>query len=202
MQPGPAVTRLTHRLLGTPAVILAAPYAVTRDPLVLSSAAMLSDALYDCGTQPLTSHEVEFMNRGPGAGETNLLRLVQVVSYVLADTMLREMIRAAADPQLTERVLELCRTVLPELAKVVTPEYCVNDDEGREEIVRTLLAALQIVPEGESEAQARDRLSAIDSVERTRVIAQTRAAQKRARELREAMARRAAEEAASKMSRE
>jgi hypothetical protein len=77
-----------------------------------------------------------------------------------------------------------------------------SDGEGREELSRALLTGLGVAPEGESPKLAKDRFAAVDSVERARVLARAKAAEDRARELREEMARREAEEAASKMSRE
>ena len=55
---------------------------------------------------------------------------------------------------------------------------------------------------GESEAQAADRLNTLSSVERTHVIQETRAAQERVRQVREAMKKKAAEEAAAAYGRE
>jgi hypothetical protein len=49
-------------------------------------------------------------------------------------------------------------------------------------------------------AQAADRLNALDSLERDRVIRETRAAEERAQKVREAMAKKKAEEAAARYS--
>jgi len=57
-------------------------------------------------------------------------------------------------------------------------------------------------PEGESEAQAKDRLSALSSTERQRLLDESRDAEKRAREIRQALARKAAEQSADKWTRE
>ena len=53
------------------------------------------------------------------------------------------------------------------------------------------------MPEGESEAVAADRWKALDSVERLALARATAAAEKRAREIRDAAARAAAEAASS-----
>jgi len=57
-------------------------------------------------------------------------------------------------------------------------------------------------PAGETAAQAQDRLAAVSSGERLRVIEAARLAEERAREIREALARKAAQEAADKWTRE
>jgi len=57
-------------------------------------------------------------------------------------------------------------------------------------------------PRGEPEQIARERLNTLDSIEREAIIKKTAEAKIRAQKLREEIARREAEEAASKMSRE
>ena len=57
-------------------------------------------------------------------------------------------------------------------------------------------------PAGESVAQAQDRLTALSSIERNRLLAASRAAEERSRAIREALARKAAQESADKYTRE
>jgi hypothetical protein len=87
---------------------------------------------------------------------------------------------------------------LAHLADVVQPATAVHDADRREELVRTCLRGLGLRPEGETETQAQDRLAMLDSAERQRVLRATAAAERRAREIREAMARAAAQDAASR----
>ncbi len=77
-----------------------------------------------------------------------------------------------------------------------------SDPDRREELSRLCLRALNLRPAGETAAQAQDRLTTLNTVERQHVIAAARAAEERARQIREAMAKQAAEEAADKWSRE
>ncbi|OOK67654.1 hypothetical protein BZL30_7641 [Mycobacterium kansasii] len=58
------------------------------------------------------------------------------------------------------------------------------------------------MPAGETVEQAADRLSTLDSATRARVEAEARAAEARAKEVRAALARKRAEEAAARASRE
>ena len=69
-------------------------------------------------------------------------------------------------------------------------------------MVRLCLRDLGLRPEGETEAQAQDRLTTLSTAERSRVLAAARQAEERARAVREAMAKQAAEEAAAQYSRE
>ena len=64
------------------------------------------------------------------------------------------------------------------------------------------LARLGCRPGGETLAQAQDRLTRISSTERNRVMLAARAAEERARAVREALARKAAQESADKYTRE
>lgn len=89
-----------------------------------------------------------------------------------------------------------------ELAPHTPAPRFVADPERREELVRHLLARLGLRPRGESEAQAQDRLTSLSAAERARVVKASRAAEERARAIREALARKAAEEAADKWTRE
>ncbi|MDP2314793.1 MAG: hypothetical protein Q8P41_17950 [Pseudomonadota bacterium] len=78
----------------------------------------------------------------------------------------------------------------------------VTSEERREELVRRCLRAAAARPGGEGVADAEDRLKQVDVVERARVLRDAAERERRTRELREAMARAAAEEAAAKMGRE
>lgn len=77
-----------------------------------------------------------------------------------------------------------------------------GDPKRREEIVRSLLAVLELIPEGETEAQADDRLTRVSSAQRKRLLAAAREAEARAEVVREALAAKAAQEAADKYTRE
>jgi hypothetical protein len=74
--------------------------------------------------------------------------------------------------------------------------------ERREELARLTLARLGLRPEGESEAEATDRLSALSATERYRLVQASREAEARARKVRKALMRKQAKEAADKWTRE
>ncbi len=84
------------------------------------------------------------------------------------------------------------------LSELVRPEKLLTDPDRREELVRVCLEAHALMPFGESIAQSRDRLNTLDSVERQRILQATAEAERRAREVREAMARKQALESASR----
>lgn len=83
------------------------------------------------------------------------------------------------------------------------PVEALDDDQARrEELIRRVLRAMGRRPAGESARQARDRLKQVDAVEQHALLVKAQQREKRAREVRAALARKAAEEAAAKVSRE
>jgi hypothetical protein len=102
-------------------------------------------------------------------------------------------------PDLVESMQRLfLGDVLERLSRLVTVRHLVQDPDRREELVRICLRELGLRPAGESELQATDRLHSLDSAERNRVLRETAQAERRAREVRQAMARAAAQDAASR----
>lgn len=91
----------------------------------------------------------------------------------------------------------LADDLLP-LAGVAPAEGLLTDEERREELIRRAFLALGLLLPGETEREAEDRLTQVDSVERQRLLREAAEKEKRAREVREAMARRAAAEAAAR----
>lgn len=128
--------------------------------------------------------------------ERRRLQITLLLTWLCADVTLQTHLKNAA------LLLQILQKVPAELARYTTVEQLVSDIDRREELARLTLARMQLLPLGESAAQAQDRLNVLSSAERERLVAASRAAELRARELREAMARRAAEEAADKMGRE
>jgi hypothetical protein len=100
------------------------------------------------------------------------------------------------------QALELLDEGAKELAKHTAAKVFTSDVERREEMARFALKRLGLRPRGESEAQADDRLTSLSAAERARVLEASRAAEERARVVREALAKKAAEESADKWTRE
>ncbi len=124
------------------------------------------------------------------------LQITLLLTWLCADETLQVHAKNAA------LLLQILQQVPAELARYTTVEQLVSDTDRREELARLTLARMQLLPFGETSVQAQDRLNVLSSAERERLVAASRAAEARARELREAMARQAAEEAADKMGRE
>ncbi len=182
-QTGPQLDRLLHRLADCPSDFLLPPGEI-------SITALACDHFRALGL-PIPDSSQRRFNELPGPSQ----QLVPIVLWLLRDDWF------VARPELGAATWRLLQSdALEQLAKLVPPDAVVRDPDRREELVRLCLQGLELLPEGESEAQAADRLTTLDSVERERVIRQTRQAEARAKELRAAMARKRAEEAAARYS--
>lgn len=190
MQHGPPLEALTHRLAECPSEFLALPRLRDQDGVHVT--AVVSDLLVDLGGRGLDPADDTFEG---GPDERNWLQTVLIACWLLHD----EWFRAR---ELWSDLHTLLAHDLIELSRDVQAPQFVADPDRREELVRWCLRSLKLLPAGETQAQAEDRLTTISTAERLRVIKEAQAAEARAREIREAMARRAAEEAAAHYARE
>lgn len=176
------VSRLTRRLADTPQDFLA-------DPDTVAVPAVVSDLLLMSGGAALTQREAAHFE----AGKRKWRRLVLVTSWLLADPLL-----LAVGPKRLRGWLTA--NELTALAKLVDPATFALDPDRREELARLTLRALGLPPHGETSAQAADRLSTVDSVQRQKVLLAAREAEKRAEQVRKAMEEQRAREAAARYS--
>lgn len=195
--PGPPLELLTRRLAECPAEFLAEPRIGQHGQVRV--AAVVADLARDLGGPLLSAAQAEVFqprDSGQAAAQRNWLALVLVSAWLLADPWFREGQRFGAG------VVEVLTCRLNELANLNVAGKFVSDPDRREELARVCLNELGLRPAGETAAQAADRLTTISSAERQRVLAAAHAAEERARAVREAMAKKAAEEAAAQSSRE
>jgi hypothetical protein len=190
---GPPLEALLRRVTETPADFLADPRIGSGGQVHVP--AVVGDLVELFGGFP-TVAELEPFEPEEGKGERNRLAIVLMLCWLLADDGLRD-----AHPDRSV-VLRLLDEDARELAGAGPAKRYLSDPDRREEMVRLTLDRLGLRPAGESEAQAEDRLSSLSSAERARVIGASRVAEERARAIREALARKAAEESADKWTRE
>lgn len=195
---GPSLEALLRRMAECPPEFLDPP--LYRGKGTAKVAAVVSDLAGDLrdgpgGEQPVRIGVTPFVPRRKA--DFPRLRLVLLACWLIHDDWFTSRARFEG-PALAF----LAGEVLAELAKTVPPEKFVGDPDRREEFVRHVLAALNLRPEGETLAQAQDRLTTLDSVEHLKVVRATRASRERARRIREALKKKAAEAAAVKASRE
>jgi hypothetical protein len=119
-----------------------------------------------------------------------------LLCWLLADEWFQQNKLSAA------ALLDLIRQGSAQLGAQVASRKFVTDPDRREELARFSLARLGYRPAGETVPQAQDRMTSLSSAERARVLQASRAAEERARSIREALARKAAEESADKFTRE
>jgi hypothetical protein len=187
---GPQLERLLRRLSECPEDFLAAPWR-GRSPGI-DVAAIVCDQLRAMIPDP-PPESAHSMVQAVRAAQPRHQRLVAVVAWLLYDDWF------LARPELVPAMQQwYASQELEQLATVVKPATVIQDPDRREELVRVCLRGLDLRPEGETPAQAQDRLTMLDSAERQRVLRATAAAERRAREIREAMARAAAQDSASR----
>jgi hypothetical protein len=186
---GPLLEILLRRLAETPPDFLADP--VLGESGTVETRALVNDLLRMHGATSVDPRLHQLSGSAPR--DANRLRLAQLLAWLYAD---RWVFGARWD------VLPALLELSSELALLVPAHKAVEQPERREELARLALAKLGLRPAGESEEVARDRLTTLSSAERARVLAASRAAEQRARAIREALAKKAAEESADKWSRE
>jgi hypothetical protein len=194
MTEGPQLESLTRRLAECPADFLAEPSL--RGEGAVRVAAVVSDLLVDWGALPLTPTQALIFDEPEEVKSRNKLSLVLLTCWLVHDSWFLQR------PLLAASAYEFLTIGLNALAKLVKASECVSEADRREELVRLCLKALDLHPQGETPAQAQDRFNTLDSIERQRVIRATRQSEARARAIREAMAQKAAQEAADKWTRE
>jgi hypothetical protein len=192
---GPQLDTLTRRLAETPRPFLAEPRIRGRGEVELP--AVVADLLLAVGSE-LPEVAAARSYRPETKGQRNRARLTLIACWVLYDDWFHD------QPDLASPMAELLQEALDPLAALIDAERFVADPERREELVRLLLHRLQLRPAGESQPQAADRLKSLDSVERDRLIRESKVREERAKakRLREEMASRRAREAAAKANRE
>jgi len=191
--PGPDLTLLMRRLAETPADFFEEPRI--RNTGRLAVGALVNDVLLQFGRRASEKELSPFLGEGVDR-DRNRLQLVALGTWLLAHEEFKQSGVNA------DTVLAVLNDSIGELAASTRADKCVNDAERREEFARFILARLQLRPAGETKAQASDRLAALSSTERKRLLQESREAERRAREIREALARKAAQESADKWTRE
>jgi hypothetical protein len=190
---GPAIETLLRRLVDVPADFLDEPRLASGGRVHV--AALVNDLLRLHG-QPGEAPTLARFDTHQRQGERNRLALVMIVVWLLADEWF---VRQRLALQELVSVLDASVT---ELAAASPAHRFTSDPDRREELVRSVLSQLGWCPAGETGQQAADRLAALSSVERRRLMEASRSAQERARAVREALVRKAAEESADKWTRE
>lgn len=190
---GPVLETLTRRLAETPEDFLAEPRIGGAGRV--HTAAVVGDLLRALGGIAPGAELRRFVGADARA-DRNRLSITLVLCWLLAD----EWFARASLPPL--EVLEVLDVESRELAGQSPAAKFITDPDRREELARLALARLGYRPAGETQAQAQDRLTTLSSAERARVMRAARAAEQRAREIREALMRKAAEESADKWGRE
>lgn len=194
MTEGPLLETLTRRLAECPPEFLAEPRFGKSGQVQV--AAVVADTLHALGAKLFSREQAAPFQQTDAKKYRNFYSLVLISCWLFTDDWFK------APGTYGYPALQFLTTELPALAEAVTAQKFITDPDRREELARLCLRALDVLPANETEAQAQDRLTTLNTAERQRVIAAARQAEERARQIREEMARKAAEEAADKWGRE
>jgi hypothetical protein len=188
-QEGPSLDSLTRRLAETPAALFLDPRIGSEGRI--HTAAVVAD-LFALHRLELPPGAAEGLDGAAPAADRNRHAVALLFCRLLSDAALIGLASDAAG------LWELFDVTARELACSGPAESFVHQTDRREELVRVALASLGLRPAGESTAEALARLVHLHGPERTRTLVEAR----RAREVRDALARRTAQEAADKWMRE
>lgn len=191
--PGPPLETLLRRLADTPPDFLDEPRIGASGQV--SVAAVVNDLLA-LGPGRATRQELQRFDSGDPGADRARLKIALVMSWLLADDTFQAAGLARAD------LLRVLDETAGELAALAPATKYLQDPDRREELARVVLARLGLRPQGETPEQAADRLSALSASERQRLLQASRAAEARARAIREALVRKQAEDSADKWTRE
>lgn len=193
---GPFLEQLTRRLADTPPEFLESPWVAGAG--AVSVVALVNDLARSAGAPLSNDHLAELVSAGKSdpAAHRNWLSLCAIACWLLADPQIRQ----AGMP--SQGLVRFFLETAQELASTATAAFFIQNPDRREELARVALSSLNMRPAGETIAQAQDRLQAISATERSRMLKAARAAEERARKIREELVRKAAEEAADKYTRE
>lgn len=186
MKTGPSIDDLTHHLAECPEDFLAAPMGSSDVGIHVD--AVVFDTLLLLGGSPSLKALRSFR---AGDDRNAVLRITLVTSWLLSHPWFLKQ-------GLADLAVNVLVSLPPEIAPLVKPERLVTDPDRREELARLVLRGLGVVPKGETQSHAADRLKSISCVERKRLLDETRAQVEHAQRLRKAMAERQAREAAAR----
>lgn len=190
---GPSLETLIRRLADTPQDFMDEPSVAGAGRVAV--AALVNDLVTMHGGRAVLE-ALEGFEGDSARGDRNRLAVAMIGIWLLADPwFLAQRLDAAA-------LVRSLAEVAAEMAATTPAHRFASDAERREELARSMLARFGYRPAGETVAQATDRLAAISASERRRLLEASRAAQQRARAIREALARKVAEESADKWTRE
>ena len=190
---GPILEELTRRLAETPEDFLAEPRLGNSGQVHV--AAVAADLLRSLGA-PADAAALAPLEGQDARRDRNRLSVTLLLCWLLSDAWFRQ------KKMQPEALLDLLRRGSILVSERTPARKFVTDPERREELARFSLAHLGYRPSGETLAQAQDRLTSLNSAERARVLQASRAAEERASAIREALARKAAQESADKFTRE
>jgi len=188
----PAIQELTRHLAECPPIFLAEPTQPNGQGEVCVQA-VVADLCRELGRPVIPELKLKKFRYSSSAAiknERNRLRTILVGCWLASHPGLQEHLTA-------DRLFGWLESGLDALSTLVRAESLVQDPDRREELSRVLMAVAGVLPRGESQKMAENKLDALNTVKRDEVVRQAQLAQERARLLREEMDRLEAERRAA-----
>lgn len=192
-QPGPLLETLLRRLADTPQEFLEEPRIGDVGQVFVP--AVVGDLLARIASRPGFEQLDRFHGKDKSK-DRNRLMVTLILTWLLAD----EWFEGKGLPQAD--LLRVLDETARELAASTPARKYIKEEDRREELSRLVLSRLGLRPADETVEQATDRLSAISTAERNRLLKASREAEARARVIRDALVRQQAEASADKWTRE
>lgn len=191
---GPLLDALTHRLANCPEDFVSISEDADAVPRVVALVSDFFRRYGDANPHPGDkSLLADLKADAKRSSENRLVGILSLVVWIFYDPWF------AGREEYAEPMWQFLQSSsLRGMARLLRPRTIVGDPDRREELARECLRGLGLRPQGETIPQATDRLTSLNSVERERILSETLAAEKRAREVREAMARAKALESVSR----
>lgn len=126
----------------------------------------------------------------------NHWRAIHISTWLLSDQ------NFINNPEIKDKLYNFWFEELQSASEYVKFIEWINDEERAEEMVRLLLHCCEIIPHGENQNEAADKLSSLSSVDRHKVLKQSYEAHERIMNIRREMEEKKAREAANVYGRE
>ncbi len=193
-QAGPDLTSMIHHLQSCPHEFLMAPKTARKSGI--HTGALCHDLMWSLQEESYVTREIAPFSLPKAKKKTPFLKTIQVCCWLFSFPWFR------GKDDLLYPIRQFLTSGLQEIAAHVSADLLLEDRERSEELCRMALFACDLVPAGETTAQAMERLETVSTMKRKELLQATAKAHKRAMEIKRAMAEKAAREAANVYGRE
>ncbi|WP_207534808.1 hypothetical protein [Desertivirga arenae] len=185
-------TLLSH-LKGCPEVFLEQP---VENPVSINTHALVADCFRMVSGDFLLDNNAIPSTKELNDLDGNIIPAIRIGCWLFSHSIFE------GKPELLPAIRLFMFQKLPVLAPLVEKMQWLEDEDRTEEFVRLALRCCEILTDRETQIQAEDRLDALDTIKRQKVLKESSGAFERMMEIRRKMAEQKAREAANVYGRE